>query len=234
MQKFYIHKDDQQQGPFSIDELKDLKITRDTMIWFEGADNWKKAIEVDELKEIFKTVPPPLKTNSSIIPPPLVDKTPKEIKKSIVETQPKKKNTTLIIVVSILLLGGLGTFVYINQQNKQEEIQRQIEEQNSKLQEQNAKIQEQERIEAERQAEVNRKKEAANKQQRAEQLASLNYQYDEAVTTLRAEKIRLNEIQGFTLLRTASEKQQQVQRQLEVIRSWENEVDRLKKEIDKY
>lgn len=32
MQKFYIHKDDQQQGPFSTIELKELKISRETMI----------------------------------------------------------------------------------------------------------------------------------------------------------------------------------------------------------
>jgi hypothetical protein len=49
MQKFYIHRDNQQQGPFLKDELKDLKITCDTMVWFEGADNWIKAIEVEDL-----------------------------------------------------------------------------------------------------------------------------------------------------------------------------------------
>jgi len=199
MQKFYIHKDDKQQGPFSTDELKDQKISRDTMVWFEGADNWKKAIEVDDLKEIFKSIPPPLQTNSPVIPPPLVDNKPKEVSKQTVDEKPTKKKTTLIIVVvAVLLVGGLGTFIYTNQQAKQVEIQRQIEEQ--------------------RQAE----------------LESLKYEYDNSVTTLRAAKIRLNEIQQFQLLRTASEKQQQVQAQLESIRSWENEGDRLKKEIDKY
>lgn len=228
MQKFYIHKDDQQQGPFSTDELKDLKITRDTMVWFEGADNWKKAIEVDDLKEIFKSVPPPIQTNPPVIPPPLVDKKTKEESKPTVDTKPKKKNTTLIIVVVVfLLVGGLGTFFYINQQAKLAEIQRQLEEQN-------IKIQEQEKIEAARLAEEERQKRAANAAQRQADLESLKYDYDQAVTTLRAEKIRLNEIQQFKLLRTASEKEQQVQRQLETIRSWENEVDRLQKEINKY
>ena len=227
MQKFYIHKDDQQQGPFSTDELKDLKITRDTMVWFEGADNWKKAIEVDDLKEIFKSVPPPIQTNPPVIPPPLVDKKTKEESKPTVDTKPKKKNTTLIIVVVLLLVGGLGTFIFINQQAKQAEIQRQLEEQN-------IKIQEQEKIEAARLAEEERQKRAANAAQRQAELESLKYDYDQAVTNLRAEKIRLNEMQQFELLRTASEKQQQVQRQLETIRSWENEVDRLQKEINKY
>ncbi|MBX3163276.1 MAG: DUF4339 domain-containing protein [Bacteroidetes bacterium] len=228
MKKFYIHKDDQQQGPFSADELKDLKITRDTMVWFEGADNWKKAIEVDDLKEIFKSIPPPIQTNTPIIPPPLVDKKPKEESKRTVDLKPAKNNTTLIVVViALLLVSGLGTFFYINQQAKQTEIQRQLEEQN-------AKIQEQEKIEAARLAEEERQKKAAKAAQRQAELESLKYNHDQAVTNLRAAKIRLNEIQQFQLLRTASEKQKQVQRQLETIRSWENEVDRLKKEIDKY
>jgi len=235
MQKFYIHKDDKQQGPFSTDELKDQKISRDTMVWFEGADNWKKAIEVDDLKEICKSIPPPLQTNSPVIPPPLVDNKPKEVSKPTVDEKPTKKKTTLIIVVvAVLLVGGLGTFIYTNQQAKQVEIQRQIEEQRKVLEEQNTKIQEQADIEAARLAEEQKQKRAANAKQRQAELESLKYEYDNAVTTLRAVKIRLNEIQQFQLLRTASEKQQQVQAQLESIRSWENEVDRLKKEIDKY
>ena len=60
MSKFHIHKDEQQQGPFTLDELRDLKITRETMVWFEGEDNWKAAVEIEELKEIFKSIPPPM------------------------------------------------------------------------------------------------------------------------------------------------------------------------------
>ena len=228
MQKFYIHKDDQQQGPFSIDELKDLKITRDTMIWFEGADNWKKAVEVDDLKEIFKSIPPPIQANKPVTPPPLADKKPKEETKTIIDNKPKKKNTTLIIiVVAVLVVCGLGTFLYTNQQAKQAEIHRQLEEQR-------AKIHQQEQIEAARLAEQQRQERAANAAQRQAELENLKYEHDQAVTNLRAAKISLDEIQKFQLLRTASEKQQEVEEQLSIIRSWENEVDRLQKQIDKY
>jgi hypothetical protein len=123
MQKFYIHKEDKQQGPFSIDELKDLKISRDTMVWYEGADTWKKAIEVDDLKEIFKNTPPPLQTNSPVIPPPLVSRKLKEVSKPAVDKkQMKKKMTLIIFVFAILLAGGLVTFFINNQQAKQAEI----------------------------------------------------------------------------------------------------------------
>lgn len=66
-----------------------------------------------------------------------------------------------------------------------------------------------------------------------QELESLKSKYNQAITNLRAAEIDLNEIQKFQLLRTASEKQQQIQEQLQYIRSWENEVDRLKREIDK-
>ncbi len=214
MQKFYIYKDDLQQGPFSTDELKDMKITRDTMVWFEGAENWKKAIEVESLKEILKSFPPPILTNPTQFPPQYVDLKPNNNDKSTIDTKPKKKKTTLIIVVvALILVGGLGTFIFTNQLAKQAEIQRQLDEHR----------------EAE-QAEIQRQLD----EQRQEELKILKYNYDQAVTNLRASQINLNEIQQFKFLRTASEKQQQVQNQLETIRSLENEVERLEKEIDKY
>lgn len=228
MQQFYIHKDEQQQGPFTKDELKDLKITRDTMVWFEGEENWKKAIEIDELKDIIKNIPPPIPTSPPIAPPLQTEKQKNEDSDPASNTTPGRNNTTLIVIVALfVILGGLGIYIYSNQQTKQMEIQRQLEEQN-------AKILEQEKIEAARLAEEEKQRKAAKAAQRQAELEALKYEYDQAVINLRAAKIKLEEVQKFQLLRTSSEKQEQVQAQLEIIRSWEKEVDRLQKEIDKY
>jgi cell division protein FtsB len=215
MSKFYIHIDDQQQGPFTTDELKDLKIARETMVWFEGEEDWKKAVEIEELQEIIKS-----------IPPPIVDKEIEDAKKSIDKEKPsrKKKGLTVVVFV-ILLIGALGSYWYIIQQAKQVEMLRQIEEQK-------IKIQELEDIKADRLAKE--QKNAAIASQRQLELESLYYELNQAITNLRAAEIRLNEIQEFRLLRTPSKKQQQIQQQLEYILAWENEVDRLKMEIDKY
>ena len=216
MSKFYIHIDDQQQGPFTTDELKDLKIARETMVWFEGEEDWKKAIEIEELQEIIKS-----------IPPPLVDKEIENEKKLIDKEKPsrKKKGLTVVVFV-ILLIGAIGSYWYIIQQAKQVEMLRQIEEQK-------IKIQELESIKADRLAEEQKQKIDAIAFQRQLELESLNYELNQAITNLRAAEIRLNEIQEFRLLRTPSKKQQQIQQQLEYIMAWENEVDRLKMEIDK-
>ena len=216
MSKFYIHIDDQQQGPFTTDELKDLKIARETMVWFEGEEDWKKAIEIEELQEIIKS-----------IPPPIVDKKIEDAKKLIDKEKPsrKKKGLTVVVFV-ILLIGAIGSYWYIMQQAKQVEMLRQIEEQK-------IKIQELESIKADRLAEEQKQKIDAIAFQRQLELESLNYELNQAITNLRAAEIRLNEIQEFRLLRTPSKKQQQIQQQLEYIMAWENEVDRLKMEIDK-
>jgi hypothetical protein len=229
MSQFYIHIDDEQKGPFSLEELKAQQITRDTMVWFEGADNWKKAGEVAELKEIFTAIPPPLQKGPLVVPPPLVgNKNIKAGKPTDGEKTTKKSKMTLVVVLAALVLVGVvGVIVYSKQQGVQPGIQRQIEEQN-------ARIQQQADIEAARSAEEEKQKEAANAARRQAELQNLKYEYDQAVVNLRAAKIRLNEIQQFQLLRTASEKQQQVQAQLESIRAWENEVERLRSEMNKY
>ena len=210
MSKFHIYKDEQQQGPFTLDELRDLKITRETMVWFEGEDNWKAAVEIEELKEIFKSIPPPM----------VATKNEDETKPASEVNSPSKNNGVILVVLAVLLISGLGYFIFTSQQAKEVEMLRQIKEQK-------IKIQELADIEAARLL-----KEQAEKQR--QELEALKYEYNQAITNLRAAEIKLNEIQKFQLLRTPSEKQQQIQEQLGYIRSWENEADRLKKEIDKY
>lgn len=75
-QKFYIAVNDQQQGPFTIDELRTKSIQRDTLVWTEGLANWTKAEYLPFLKDIIKIVPPPLpktevKSSTFQTPPPL-------------------------------------------------------------------------------------------------------------------------------------------------------------------
>jgi len=210
MQKFYIHLNNEQQGPFDLEELKSKNITPETLIWHEGMDNWQKANSIEALKDILKTVPPSIGTYQKNIPPALQEKTIKQ--NTIAES--KKINKTLIYGLSIIVFVGIVSYLIWNEQKKAE-IQTQ-------LQEQNALIQEQQRIENDRkQAEIEAAKEA---QRQANKIA-----YDEAVTNLRLSKVHFEEVQKFQLLRTSEEKQQQVKEALENIKAWENEVDRLQK-----
>jgi hypothetical protein len=61
MKEYYIHKGEDNSGPFNIEELKNQKITKDTLVWSNDMEDWKKAGEIDELKSILSKNPPPLK-----------------------------------------------------------------------------------------------------------------------------------------------------------------------------
>jgi membrane protease subunit (stomatin/prohibitin family) len=61
--QYFVLIDNQQNGPHSIESIKSLitqnKISKETLVWKQGMDNWKKIIESDDLKKLFDAVPPP-------------------------------------------------------------------------------------------------------------------------------------------------------------------------------
>jgi hypothetical protein len=59
MKYYYLKPDKTQVGLLSTDELKKCNISKETMVWAEGFANWVTAFEVDDLKQLFKTPPPP-------------------------------------------------------------------------------------------------------------------------------------------------------------------------------
>ena len=66
MKKYYISKGKKQEGPFTLDELKELGIDRTTLVWFEGMEEWKEAQIIDELSNLFILLPPPIKKKFKI------------------------------------------------------------------------------------------------------------------------------------------------------------------------
>lgn len=67
---YFIIVNDQQQGPFTIDELKLRGIAPDTLVWAEGMPQWTPALQVDELKTIFQNE---AGGNTATPPPPPLD-----------------------------------------------------------------------------------------------------------------------------------------------------------------
>ena len=61
MNKYYLHNGSDNIGPFTIDELKQNKITPTTPVWCEGMEDWKDAGSIEELKVLFLVIPPPIK-----------------------------------------------------------------------------------------------------------------------------------------------------------------------------
>jgi uncharacterized membrane protein YhaH (DUF805 family) len=62
MNKYFYSVGKEKHGPLSLDELKQENISNDTLIWFEGLDDWTPASELEEMKPILELKPPPIST----------------------------------------------------------------------------------------------------------------------------------------------------------------------------
>jgi membrane protease subunit (stomatin/prohibitin family) len=62
--QYHVHLNNQQKGPFSLDQLKVLveqgELTRETNVWKAEMVNWEKAGDQEDLKGLFVATPPPL------------------------------------------------------------------------------------------------------------------------------------------------------------------------------
>jgi hypothetical protein len=69
MERYYfLVQNGQQSGPFTLEQLKTMPLTRETKIWYQGLDGWKMIGELPELTEL-QAMMPPLVGNSQWQPP---------------------------------------------------------------------------------------------------------------------------------------------------------------------
>jgi len=57
---FFLNNKNEQRGPFTLDELQEERILNSSLVWKEGLPDWKQAHELDELKGILISPPPPI------------------------------------------------------------------------------------------------------------------------------------------------------------------------------
>ena len=60
MKKYFYSDGKQKHGPLSFEELINEDISKQTLIWFDGLDDWTLAGELDEMKAILEVQPPPI------------------------------------------------------------------------------------------------------------------------------------------------------------------------------
>ncbi len=68
--KYYLIENDTKCGPFTLDELQQKEIQRETPMWTRGLDDWTEARNIPMLKEILEQTPPTFKKKNTVLPPP--------------------------------------------------------------------------------------------------------------------------------------------------------------------
>ena len=55
MKKYFYSDGNEMHGPLSLDELKQENISKDTLIWFEGLEDWIPASDLEEMIPILES-----------------------------------------------------------------------------------------------------------------------------------------------------------------------------------
>jgi hypothetical protein len=55
MTNYFILDGEREIGPLSLTQLKVKSISKDTLIWFAGAEGWTKAEQIHELRILFNS-----------------------------------------------------------------------------------------------------------------------------------------------------------------------------------
>jgi len=233
MKNYYIEVNGQHSEPLTFEELKTRSLTLDTLIWFEGMEEWTKAGNIPELAGLFRNIPPPIQKTATTPPPPPPPPTPATppVYHTPLQSSPSgifKKALIggFMIVVLVVLVFSFADDTQSKVQTQTEENTQQLEQQQQLIDEQNAKIAEQERLEKERQ-------ERERKANIEAQIKDISSQLNTAYNNVTKARQQVNDATAFQLLRSRSERNDQINEATEVLTSWEAEVKRLEGELQR-
>lgn len=118
---YYLYIDDQQRGPFSIEQLAEMGITPETEVWTEGMTDWKQAGDVPALTTLLQRLEyerhsaaarpaaPPKRNPVPPVPPSWNEPAP-----AAANTQPepkRKSGCTKWLIALLILCVLLGVLV---------------------------------------------------------------------------------------------------------------------------
>jgi hypothetical protein len=234
MNSYFIHNGSESSGPFNLLELKAKEIVKTTPVWCEGMQDWKHAADVAELQSLLGVVPPPIKILQPIFKEDL------EVQKELEQAESKSKiigiDKTLFFILCALLFLVIGTFVFtFFQDSRRAELEQknsitekdnlQFKLQEKRIEEQKSLLIEQEKLEIER--ELREKKLILNNN-----LIGIQENLFVKVSALDQTKDKLAKAQDFQFLRSAAEREAEVNGLQNEIKKIDNEIIQLKTEMD--
>ena len=105
MRKYFYTDGISKFGPFSKEELKVKKISRNTKFWFYGLDNWTEISKIDELYDIILSLPPDIRTiesfNNIVTKPVIVETNKNPMYKVIKKYNLRKWAIGIVVVITI-------------------------------------------------------------------------------------------------------------------------------------
>ena len=99
MKKYFYASGKDNIGPLSFNELLDEKINQETLIWFDGLNDWTPAKNIEKLREILELCPPPVQFSDNNFD----NKNTSKIADIEPDDKPLLKNLPFMIIAPTLL-----------------------------------------------------------------------------------------------------------------------------------
>ena len=109
MKQYYIYDNNQQHGPYTMDQLRAMPLRPDMLVWYEGLAQWMRCDQVQELQVIFPPAPPTMQPAM----PPVVQPQMAIPVMQVYQPPVKKKSVvgkvlaTIVVLVIAVSLGAL-------------------------------------------------------------------------------------------------------------------------------
>src|SRR6478672_2616615 len=68
MDDYFYHDGNEQFGPFTLEEMKEKTLKRETPVWKKGLADWTRAKDLPELNSLFENIPPAFQKQVSSTP----------------------------------------------------------------------------------------------------------------------------------------------------------------------
>jgi preprotein translocase subunit SecG len=227
MRTYYINNGNENGGPFKLEELKNQQIKENTLVWYQGMDEWKHASDLEDFKPFFTDTLAPVQQSASS---PEVEVTTTSqiifgLKKSYFFLA--LAFLAIIIAVAVLTMIGNNKRNELNLKNKQTEFGNvQVELQQKESNEQRIQQEIQKRIESEN----NNKR---RKDSIVIRLSEIKILLIEDKNQLAEAQNNLSDAENLKLLRPETTKEEQLLLIQNDIKNWKREIDQLENESDR-
>jgi hypothetical protein len=116
MKNYFIRKNNENLGPFSLEELKVQGLKKDDFIWKDGLHDWQPAESLEEFKDIFSTTPPPFNNST-----PATSKVV-QTEQAYFETESRKSSgfsrRLVLFFLIVIAIGGAAFYNKYQAENK--------------------------------------------------------------------------------------------------------------------
>ncbi|SDX46009.1 DUF4339 domain-containing protein [Flavobacterium degerlachei] len=227
MRKYYINNGSENAGPFTLEELKNHQIKENTLVWSQGMDEWKHAVDLVEFSPFFTATLSPLKQSA---PPPTKDITKTEqtilgLKKSYFFLA----LGFLVILIAILVLN-------IIQDNKRNELD--VKNKQTEFGNAQTELEQKESNEELIQQEIQKRIASENNNKRRKdsiniRLSEIKKFLIEDENQLAEAKNNLSNLENFQQLQSENTSEEQIRLIQNDIANWKREIDHLENEANR-